>query len=104
MELGETVRQGAERETLEEAGAQIEMLGLHTILSVPVVGQVHLFYRAKLLSEIFDPGHETVRVQLFSEEEIPWDDMAFTTGKIALKHFLEDAKIGSFTMLERDLV
>lgn len=104
MELGETASQGAARETHEEAGAQIEMQELFTVLSVPFVGQVHLFYRAKLLSEVYDPGHETIEVRLFAEDELPWDDMAFRTSKVTLKHFFEDAKRGVFNLHERDLV
>ena len=41
------------------------------VLSVPRVGQVHLFYRARLLSDRFDPGHETIEARLFSEERNP---------------------------------
>jgi ADP-ribose pyrophosphatase YjhB (NUDIX family) len=104
MELGETASQGAARETQEEAGAQIEMQELFTVLSVPTVGQVHLHYRAKLLSEVYDPGYETTEVRLFAEDELPWDEMAFRTIKITLKHFFEDAKAGVFSMHERDLI
>ena len=68
MELGETTEQGAARETDEEAGAQIELEGLFTVLSVPRVGQVHLFYRARLLSDVFDPGHETIEARLCAED------------------------------------
>jgi ADP-ribose pyrophosphatase YjhB (NUDIX family) len=104
MELGETAPQGAARETQEEAGAQIEMQELFTVLSVPAVGQVHLFYRAKLLSEVYDPGHETIEVRLFAEDELPWDEMAFRTIKTTVKHFFEDAKAGDFRLHERDLL
>ncbi len=104
MELGETTSQGAARETEEEAGAQIEMQELFTLLSVPAVGQVHLFYRAKLLCEDHNPGHETIEVRLFSEDELPWDEMAFRTVKTTIKHFFEDAKQGLFSLHERDLI
>jgi ADP-ribose pyrophosphatase YjhB (NUDIX family) len=104
MELGETAVQGAARETEEEAGAKIEMQGLFTVLSVPAVGQVHLHYRAKLLSEVYNPGYETTEVRLFSEDELPWDEMAFRTIKTTLKHFFEDAKTGIFKVHERDLI
>jgi len=104
MELGETAAQGAARETEEESGAQIEMQSLFAILSVPAVGQVHLFYRAKLLSENYSLGHETLEAKLFAEEELPWDEMAFRTIKTTIKHFFEDAKLGNFTLHERDLV
>lgn len=103
MELGETAAAGAARETQEESGAKIEMQGLFTLLSVPAVGQVHMFYLAKLQSEVYDPGHETMGVRLFAEDELPWDEMAFRTVKTTLKHFFEDAKAGNFKVHERDL-
>ena len=56
MELGETTAEGAARETDEEAGAQYEMGELFAVMNVVRVGQVHLFYRARLLSDIFAPG------------------------------------------------
>lgn len=71
MELGESTAQGAARETVEEAGAEFEMEGLFTVLNVPRVGQVHLFYRAKLLSDQFNPGVETIEARLYAEHEIP---------------------------------
>ena len=46
MELGETTAQGAIRETVEEAGARVELEGLYSLINVVRVGQVHLFYRA----------------------------------------------------------
>jgi ADP-ribose pyrophosphatase YjhB (NUDIX family) len=104
MELGETASAGAARETQEETGAHIEMQALFTVLSVPSIGQVHLYYRAKLLSEVYDPGFETLKVRLFSEDELPWDEMAFTTIKTTLKHFFKDARTGNFKLHERDLI
>ena len=65
MELSESVAEGAARETTDEAGAQFEMQELFSILSVPRVGQVHMYFRARLLSEQFDPGHETQEARLF---------------------------------------
>ena len=89
MELGETTAQGAARETEEEAGAQFEMQGLFTVMSVPRVGQVHLFYRARLLSDQFNPGAETLEARLFSESDIPWDEIAFRTVKETLERIRE---------------
>jgi ADP-ribose pyrophosphatase YjhB (NUDIX family) len=96
MELGETAAEGAARETVEEAGARIEMEDLFTVLSVPRVGQVHLFYRARLLSEEFDPGHETIEARLFAEEEIPWDEIAFRTVRETLLCYFADRRGGRF--------
>jgi ADP-ribose pyrophosphatase YjhB (NUDIX family) len=96
MEMGETTAQGAARETDEEAGAQFEMQGLFSIMNVARVGQVHLFYRAQLLSTEFNPGHETIEARLFTEEEIPWDEIAFHTVKHTLERYFSDRRKGSF--------
>ena len=104
MELGETTLQGAERETDEEAGAQIEMEGLLTVISVPRVGQVHLYYLARLLSEQFAPGHETIEARLFAEGEIPWEEIAFRTVRETLLCYFEDRRRGSFGVHNLDVL
>lgn len=96
MELNETTAEGAARETVEEAGAQFEMQEIFSLLNVPRVGQVHLFYRARLLSDQFDPGPETVEARLFTEAEIPWDELAFRTVKETLERFFADRRDGRF--------
>ncbi|WP_159279011.1 NUDIX hydrolase, partial [Raoultella terrigena] len=73
MELHETTAEGAARETDEEAGAHIEMGPLFSVLSVPRVGQVHMFFLATLQSDQFAPGYETIEARLFTEDEIPWE-------------------------------
>lgn len=103
MELDETTSQGAARETNEEAGAQFEMGPLFSLLNVPRVGQVHMYYRAKLLSERFNPGYETMEARLFKEEEVPWDELAFRTVKETLEHYFADRKKGSFELHLIDL-
>ncbi|HBH39982.1 MAG: NUDIX hydrolase [Burkholderiaceae bacterium] len=103
LELNETASQGAARETDEEAGAQIELEGLYTIISVPRVGQVHLFYRARLLSDRFDPGTETMEARLYAEDEIPWDEIAFRTVKETLERYFADRRAGRFPVHELDL-
>jgi ADP-ribose pyrophosphatase YjhB (NUDIX family) len=100
MELGETTAEGAARETVEEAGARIEMEDLFTVLSVPRVGQVHLFYRARLLDERLDPGHETIEARLFTEDEIPWDEIAFRTVRETLLCYFADRRAGRFDVHE----
>ena len=96
MELDETTAQGAARETDEEAGANFEMQALFAMVNVARVGQVHLFYRARLLSTEFNPGHETMEARLFSESEIPWDEIAFKTVRETLERFFADRRAGSF--------
>ena len=96
MEMGETTAEGAARETDEEAGAQIEMGPLFTLLNVVRVGQVHLYYRARLLSDRFSPGHETIEARLFTEDQIPWDEIAFRTVKETLERYFADRREGHF--------
>ncbi|APW46125.1 NUDIX hydrolase [Rhodoferax antarcticus] len=96
MELNETVAQGAARETMEEAGAQFEMGEFFSLVNVPRVGQVHLFYHARLLGDQFEPGHETIEARLFTEDEIPWEEMAFRTVSETLKRFFADRRQGRF--------
>ena len=96
MEMGETTAQGAARETDEEAGAQFEMQELFSLVNVARVCQVHLFYRAQLTSDQFQPGVETQEAMLFSEADIPWDELAFRTVKETLERFFADRKAGSF--------
>ena len=96
MELNETTAEGAARETDEEAGAQFELQGLFTLLNVARVGQVHLFYRARLTSDQFNPGHETIEARLFGEDEIPWDEIAFRTVKETLERYFADRRTGDF--------
>ncbi len=104
MELDETTAQGAARETDEEAGAQIEMGPLFSVLNVPRVGQVHLFYLATLLSDRFNPGYETIEARLFTEDEIPWDELAFRTVKATLERYFADRRAGRFGMHCIDIV
>jgi ADP-ribose pyrophosphatase YjhB (NUDIX family) len=103
MELGESTSQGAARETREESGAEFDMGDLFTVMSVPRVGQVHLYYLAQLHHDRFDPGHETQEARLFSEADIPWDDLAFRTVKETLEHFFADRTAGQFKVHAFDI-
>ena len=103
MELGETTAEGAVRETVEEAGARIELQQLYTLLNVVRVGQVHLFYRARLLDTHFDPGPETIEAQLFREHEIPWDQIAFRTVRETLQRYFADRERGRFELHVGDI-
>ena len=96
MELDETTAEGAARETDEEAGAQFEMGPLFSLLNVRRVGQVHLFYRATLLSDQFNPGFETIEARLFTEEDVPWDEIAFRTVNETLRAYFADRRAGAF--------
>ena len=90
MENGEDTATGAMRETWEEACARIQIDGLYRLIDVPHINQVHLIYRAHLLTPDFHPGAESLEVALFAETEIPWDNLAFRTNTAALHDYFED--------------
>ncbi|NLC24454.1 MAG: NUDIX hydrolase [Oxalobacter sp.] len=90
MENNETTKEGALRETEEEAGADIVVRDLFSLMNLPTVQQVHLFYLAELKSLSFAPGLETLETQMFTETEIPWDEIAFTSTRQALELFFSD--------------
>ena len=104
MENDETVAQAALRETLEEANARIELGALFSMLSVPHINQVHLFYQARLLDLEFRPGAESLAVELFDADAIPWDELAFRTVSQTLRLFLQDRGAGTMRMHCGDIV
>ena len=105
MELGESASAGAQRETEEESGASVRMGQLFSLLSVPRVGQVHLFYLAPLQNENFAPDpNETLAVRLLAEADIDWHSIAFTTVRLSLQAFFADFKTGSFGLHTQDVV
>lgn len=96
MENGETMEQGAERESWEEARANLNIQGLYAIFNLPHINQVHFFYRADLADLNFRPGEESLEVKLFTEEEIPWEELAFPVVVDALKYYFKDKKNNRF--------
>ena len=90
MENDETTAEAAMRETQEEAGANIELGKLFALVNVSRVHQVHMFYLATLRDLDFAPGEESLDVQMFSEAQIPWDDLAFPTIRTTLELFFAD--------------
>lgn len=96
MEINESAAEGAAREALEEANANVEIEDLYTVYSIPHISQVYMMFRARLLDPDVSPGVESLEVKLVTEDEIPWDQLAFAMVKRTLTHFLEDRRTGIF--------
>ncbi len=96
LENGETVAAGAARETLEEAGARVELGPLYTVISLPQISQVYVMFRARLVDLDFAPGPESLDVRLFREDEIPWEELAFRTITRTLRRYFLDRRRGMF--------
>jgi ADP-ribose pyrophosphatase YjhB (NUDIX family) len=90
LENDETVEAGAMRETLEEANAEVEIVRLLSVYSVPIVSQVYLFFLADLKNLDFRPGTETEIARLFSKREMPWDEIAFSSVRFTLEKYFSN--------------
>ncbi len=95
MENGETIEQGAIRETVEEAGAEVEIDRLHSLYSLPQVNQIYAIFLAKMTSAHFDPGEESLECKLISVDEIPWKKIAFKAIKFSLETYIENLELKS---------
>ena len=105
MENGETTQHGAARETREEACAEVTGQTLYGVYNLPRVNQVYLMFRAQLTGENnFAAGAESLEVQLFEEQQIPWDEIAFPVIRQTLQRYLAERKSGNFSIAVEDVV
>jgi ADP-ribose pyrophosphatase YjhB (NUDIX family) len=86
MELRETTEAGACREVWEEACARVEIDALLAVYSIPEISQVHMIYRARMLSANCAAGPESQEVGLFTWDEIPWDNLAYPNVRWSLEY------------------
>ncbi|MCK5836113.1 MAG: NUDIX hydrolase [Desulfobacula sp.] len=103
LENGESVQEGAGRETLEETRARVQIVEPYRLFNIVFVDQVYFMFRAMLLSDKFGPTTESTEVRLFEEKDIPWDDIAFEVIKQTLEHYFQDRKKGRFPFKIFDL-
>lgn len=104
LENDETTHEGALRETLEEACARINIHGLYTFYNLPHINQVHMFFRSSLLDLDFAAGAESLEVCLFTQEEIPWDEIAFPAVGNTLEHYFSDLQKNDFPVRSADVI
>lgn len=104
MENDETTVEGAVRETMEEAGARVEVKGLFAMLSLPHINQVYIMYRGELTEPVYSAGTESLEVGLFHENEIPWEKLAFSVIQETLKCYYADRARNKYRVHTGDLV
>ena len=88
LEVGESAQEGARRETEEETQLRVEVGRLIGAYSRPHVAVVTLIYEATVVGGQALPGVETTEVRDFGPDEIPWDQLAFTTGESVLRDWV----------------
>jgi ADP-ribose pyrophosphatase YjhB (NUDIX family) len=96
MENQETTSEGALRETLEESGSTAICKQAFSMISIPRINQVHLFYIAELEKDDFHATEESSEVALFGLDEIPWGELAFSSVTKTIEFFIEDHKKGQY--------
>lgn len=104
MELDETVQGAARRETAEEACADAVIDELFAVYNIPGVSQVYVIFRAHLDAPVFSPGDESLETELFSEQEIPWDQLAFKVVHVALEQYFTALQEGNMRPLVGDII
>ena len=96
LENGETVSEAAKRETFEEARARVERLVPYALFNLTFVNEVYLVFRGRLVDTDYGPGHESLEVELMTEDEIPWDQIAFSVIRDTLKRYFKDRETNDF--------
>jgi ADP-ribose pyrophosphatase YjhB (NUDIX family) len=92
LEMDETSKEGAIRETIEETGAEISDLTLHTIFQSDS-NHLYILFLANLKSEKFNTTAESTEIEFFDFDSIPWDELAFTSNEFALKSLISNKNI-----------
>ncbi|MBU3953510.1 MAG: NUDIX hydrolase [Proteobacteria bacterium] len=103
LENKESVQDGAVRETLEETGAHVQIIDPYRLFNIVFVDQIYLMFRAELGDQMFGPTSESCEVRLFTEAQIPWDEIAFEVIRQTLVDFFLDRKQGAYSFKIRDL-
>lgn len=96
MENGETTADGALRETLEEANARVDLGPLYALYNIPHINQVYMLFRGRLIDTDVSPGAETLETRLVTEDQVPWDQIAFASVRNALQSYYNDRRSGEF--------
>ena len=104
LEMGETLQEGALRETKEETNSTVKIDDIYFMFDIPQIGQFYALYKASIEENSYSPTTESLEVELFSYDEIPWEELAFPFVPIALEQFYEDLSEGYFPLRIRELI
>ena len=97
LENGETVLEAAKRETFEEARARVENLIPYALFNLTFVNEVYVMFRGRLVDTSYEPGDESLEVKLMTEDDIPWDQIAFFVIRDTLKSYFKDRETDDFS-------
>ena len=103
LEKGETVSEAAKREAFEEARALVEKLTPYALFNLTFVNEVYLMFRGRLVDANYEPGDESLEVKLMTEDEIPWDQIAFSVIRETLRRYFKDRETDYFSFHMGDI-
>ena len=92
LEADETVIQGAVRETLEETGLVIEPTEIVGIYPQPRASVVIVVYRADVLGGEMVVTEETLDVQAYEIDDLPWEGIGFNTSLWAVRDYVRSVR------------
>ncbi len=92
MEIDETVRGAAIRETLEETGLEIEPGRIVGLYSRPEAAIVVVAYEAAIVGGAPTVTAEALEVRPFAPEQIPWGGIAFRTSTWAIRDWVRSVR------------
>src|SRR5690606_15137028 len=95
LENGESMEDGAARESWEEALTKVRIGSLLAVVNIPEACQVHVFFRAQLTDGAYGVGEESLETVLLEPAAIPWADIAFPSTTYALQQYLADRQSGA---------
>ena len=98
LENGETIEEGAFRETKEETNTEVKMGNLYAIFNIPQIHQVYMLHLAEVINEDYGETSESLEVEFFGESDIPWEELAFPFVPTTLKNYFKDCKKGEYPL------
>lgn len=104
MENSETNIEGAARETAEEANARLDNMRLFCVFSIVHINQIYTMYRGDVVDGAASPGAESLEVAFYTEDEIPWKEIAFPVIAETLRLYYRDKSAGEFKTHYGDII
>ena len=102
LECGESLEEGAARETLEETGVVLDpgQLELHGVVNVVEINQVYVGFRINLDTKpVLSPGPECLEVAFLGEEEIQSEQLAwYALMDSAMKRWFDELRVRDYTI------